>query len=78
MIDLGRITETADHALSLLDEVAKLVPGDRGTSLVNAIDSLRLAFNGAGIREALEEVQKNASAEAQAVADSWPDEPKKQ
>jgi hypothetical protein len=78
MIDLGRIVEEADHALFLLDEVAHMIPGPRGAALAALLDGLKAAFNEAGIREALDEVQKNASAEAQKIADTWPDEPTKQ
>lgn len=77
MIDLGRIVQTAEHALALLDDVAAAIPGPRGLILKTAIESIRLAFNGAGIQEALKEVQDAASVEAQKIADDWQSEPTK-
>jgi len=77
MINASSLIEKAEHAIYLLKTVASALPGPKGAMLTAALAGLETAFNAAGVRKALEEVQAEYSAKAQAIADEWPAEPTK-
>lgn len=77
MINVVQLLEKAEHALSLLDEVAAVIPGPKGEILRSLVGNVRKAIAMGDIKAELEGALAKASAEAQRLADEWPDEPTK-
>jgi hypothetical protein len=73
-INLAAVIEKTEHALLLLDEVSDLIPGRVGMIVKASVKATRIAFDAAGVRKALEEVQAQYSAQAQNIANEWPEE----
>ena len=77
MPTLNGIVETVEHGLGLLEAAVAYLPGTSPyvMALRALIEQSHTTLNMSGIRVALAEVEAKASAEAQAIADAWPQEP---
>jgi hypothetical protein len=79
MTTLNGIAEKVEHAMGLIESAIAFLPGTdpRVMILRSLVQKSHEVLNTSGIRTALAEVEAKYSAEAQAIADAWPDEPTK-
>ncbi len=75
MDTLNGIVEKVELAMGLLDAATKYFPGNSPyvVMLRALVEQAKTVLNTNGIRVAMAEVESQMSAEAQAIADAWPE-----